>query len=90
MPAHIVHLIIDQLVLGREYPEVHKYMDSMQPYMQSKHREFLHDQATVREIAMLDIGAGYSAMLHIMLDSVSDIVGQEKSVPALLEMLRRG
>ena len=58
MPAHIAHLIVDGIVLGRQYPEVHKYMDSMQPYMQSNHRQYLHDMATVAEIAAIDDGRG--------------------------------
>ena len=89
MPAHIAHLIVDGVVLGRQYPEVHKYMDSMQPYMQSNHRQYLHDMATVAEIAAIDEGAGWSAYLHLALDNISDMVGQEKSVPVLLGMLNR-
>jgi hypothetical protein len=92
MPDHKLHCTLDELILGEAFPEVHKLMDSMQPYLQSNHRRYYHDMKTVRDIyySTGNILAAYSAYLHIYLDLVSDEVGQEHAVAALINMLRNG
>jgi len=47
MPDHKLHLLVDHLVLGRGYPEVHKFLDQFQPVLQSNHRMYLHDKKAV-------------------------------------------
>lgn len=92
MPSHELHEIIDLIVLGRKYSQVHDFIDQMQPYMQSNHRLYYHDMQTVNMITRVtgDIMAGEAAYLHIILDEISMNVGHAESVPLLLEMIRTG
>ena len=92
MPEHYLHEVIDLLVLGKKFSEVHDFMDSLQPYMQSNHRLYYHDMETVNKIIKTtgDTKAGASAYLHIWLDSISMQVGHAESVPILLRMIQTG
>jgi len=92
MPEHYLHEVIDILVLGKKYPQVHDFMDQMQPFMQANHRLYYHDEKTIHMItrATGDILAGESAYLHILLDEISLKVGHAESVPLLLEMIKTG
>lgn len=92
MPAHELHLTADMLILGKTYPEVHQFLDQFQPYLQSKHREYLHDENAVNTVWEVtgDQYAAMSAYLHIILDQLSDIVGKDKCIAVLIEMLNRG
>jgi hypothetical protein len=91
MPDHKLHATLDYMLFGRAFPEIHKFMDSAQPYLQSNHRILYHDMGTVNELAELHGEmAGHAAYTHIMLDWVSDRVGQEKAVPVLLKLIQMG
>jgi hypothetical protein len=92
MPAHPMHLTVDLLILGKGYPEIHKFLDQFQNALQSGHRAYYHDTATIETILYYtgDPMAGASAYLHILLDLVSDKVGQDASVATLVEMWMRG
>ncbi len=92
MPEHYLHEVIDLLVLGKKYSQVHDFMDQMQPFMQANHRKYYHDAETVKMItrATGDILAGESSYLHILLDELSLRVGHAESVPLLLELIRTG
>ena len=95
MPSHPIHIILDEILFGRGnfFPEVHKYMDQAQPYMQSNHRKYFHDMQAVYDVYYM-MGENYTAMLsayfHIILDSVSDEVGQDHAVMELVSRLQRG
>jgi hypothetical protein len=92
MPEHYLHETIDLIVLGKKYSEVHKFMDSMQPFLQANHRRYYHDMATVNKITQVtgDVMAGEAAYLHILLDSISLQVGHAESVPMLLKLIQSG
>jgi hypothetical protein len=94
MPDHKLHITLDELVFGEgiSFPEIHKKMDSMQPYLQSAHRKYYHDMQTVYDIYNItrDRRAAISAYLHIWLDNVSDEVGQEHAIARVLKMIRTG
>lgn len=88
MPDHKLHITVDLIFLGKEFPEVHKFMDMFQPILQSNHRAINHDMETVMKIAEENGGeAAMSAYLHIMLDKISDEVGQERAVYELIKRL---
>jgi len=38
----------------------------------------------------MDENAGAAAYIHVLLDAVSDIVGQEEAVPALMRLINDG
>jgi len=86
MPDHKLHLVVDHLVLGRGYPEVHKFLDQFQPVLQSNHRMYLHDKKAVELVwqATGDYGTTNSAILHIILDNMSDEYGQVEGTVKLL------
>jgi len=92
MPSHELHEVIDLLVIGKKFSEVHDFIDSFQPTLQSNHRKFYHDMHTVQMIAKAtgDPLAGTSAYLHICLDSISMQVGHAESVPILLSLIKSG
>lgn len=94
MPSHLLHITLDEILFGRGhyYVEVHKYLDQMQPLLQTNHRKFYHDIETVRDIYVMTGNAemANSAYFHIILDLVSDEVGQEHAIAELLLRLRNG
>ena len=94
MPDHKLHVTMDELLFGRGnyYPEIHKYMDQMQPYLQSNHRKFYHDIETVRMIYERtgNIQMATCALFHIILDNVSDDVGQEHAIAELIKRIETG
>lgn len=91
MPDHKLHATLDYILFGRAFPEIHKFMDSAQPYLQSNHRILYHDMQTVMELEELHgEAAGKSAYMHIILDLISDRVGQERAVPVLLRLIEMG
>jgi hypothetical protein len=91
MPDHKIHQTLDYMLFGKAFPEIHKFMDSAQPYLQSNHRILYHDIQTVQELAELHgDDAGKAAYMHIVLDMVSDKVGQEKAIPVLLKLIEIG
>ncbi len=94
MPDHKLHITMDELLFGRGnyYPEIHKYMDQMQPYLQSNHRKFYHDIETVRMIYETtgNMQMATCALFHIILDNVSDDVGQEHAIAELIKRIETG
>lgn len=93
MPDHKIHITLDELLfgVGTYFPEVHKFLDSMQPVLQSNHRMFYHDIDTVKYVATtMGRNAGISALFHILLDEVSTEVGQEHAIAELLNRIRTG
>jgi len=91
MPDHKLHATLDYMLFGRSFHEIHKFMDSAQPFLQSNHRILYHDMQTVQELTELyGEQAGKAAYMHIALDYVSDRVGQERAVPVLLKLIEMG
>ena len=90
MPMHQLHITADMLILGHPFIDVHKYMDIMQPIMQSSHRQYNHDDVTIARIYQStgDPLAAWSAYYHIKLDEISDKVGQEFAVPVLIQLIK--
>jgi len=90
MPDHKLHAIACELILGKAYPEVDKYMDQAQPLLQSNHRMLYHDKQTMEMFAGMDEMMGAAAYIHVALDAVSDKVGQDKAVITLLKLVSEG
>ena len=67
---HKDHRAIDKLVLGREFPGVHRWMDKPAYRYGPGHRRFRHDMRAVVLMALRekDPRAGVSALLHIGAD----------------------
>jgi len=85
-----MHELLDTLLLGKSYPEVHDYMDMYQKDLQSNHRLLNHDMSAVEYVYFAsgyDYGARLSAYYHILLDLVSDEVGHAAAIKVLLERL---
>lgn len=95
MPDHKMHIALDEILFGRNifFPEVHKFIDQEQKRLQSNHRKMYHDMETVNYIYKATGNNWYammSAYFHIVLDMISDEVGQEHAIPELLERMKRG
>ena len=92
MPDHKMHMLCDEMLLGQTYPEVHKYLDAYQPLLQSKHREYNHDEETIQRVIEMtgDTIMGWSAYYHIILDEISDEVGQEVALAHLMRKVWNG
>ena len=70
MPERRVHLQDDRRILGRTYPEIHRFMDRPSKYMGKSHRKVRHDLGTVLMILLVtgDPRAAVSALMHIRHD----------------------
>ena len=70
IPERKIHLQDDRRILGREYAEIHKFMDRPSKYMGRRHRRVRHDLGTVLLIlfATGDPRAAVSALMHIAHD----------------------
>jgi hypothetical protein len=94
MPSHPIHITMDEILFGRGvfFPEIHKYLDRMQPYFQSNHRLYFHDLQTVYDIYYMtgNYVMALSAYFHILLDLVSDEVGQEHAIAELTKRIQNG
>jgi hypothetical protein len=82
----------DMLLLGTKFPAVHKFMDMYQPILQSKHRLLNHNAETIKVVTKRTGSklAGWSAYYHILLDRISDEVGQEDALYELCRGIRNG
>lgn len=91
MPDHFSHLNVDKILLGQQYPDVHKSLDSMQSLLQSNHREWFHDYSSILKIYEIteDIKAAWSAFYHIVLDNISDSVGKASCIAELLYLIQQ-
>jgi len=67
---HKEHRAIEKLVLGKEYPEVDRWMDQPAYHYGPGHRKFRHDARAVVLMALVhrDPRAGAAALLHIAAD----------------------
>lgn len=70
MPSWRLHRLVDKIVLGREYPEVHRALDLPYLWLGPKHRILFHDPitATMMGYAIAGPRGALSALLHITLD----------------------
>lgn len=68
MPSHRVHRLIDRMLLGREYPSVHRFLDEPYRILGPRHRILRHDLLTILALASQDPVLGVSALLHVLTD----------------------
>lgn len=68
MPSHRVHRRIDKVFLGREYPEVHRWMDKPYTVLGRRHRILRHDPLSILYLALINPRYGASALLHVLAD----------------------
>ena len=67
MPSHKTHRLISRLILGKEYPEVDRWLDQPCRYLGPRHRILRHTPAEV--IAKFGISdKALAGLLHIALD----------------------
>lgn len=71
MPSHKVHRAVDRLLLGREYEDVHAWMDEPFRWLGPKHRILRHDPLSIAVRYWNDPNRALSAFLHIVTDGVS-------------------
>jgi hypothetical protein len=72
MPKHSIHRLVDKALLGKEYPQVHRYMDEPAKYLGARHRIARHNLATALLLfaRYKDPKAFMSSILHTALDQV--------------------
>jgi hypothetical protein len=71
LPSHKVHRAVDRLLLGREYEDVHAWMDEPFRWLGPKHRILRHDPLSIAVRYWNDPDRALSAFLHIVADGVS-------------------
>ena len=68
------HLRIDKVVLGREYADVHQWLDETFPkYMGFEHWKERHHMAAIEEKYKGDTARVTAAMLHVICDWASHL-----------------
>lgn len=96
MPAHEIHLNLENIYLGygSEQPDVHDKLDMFAKAMQSNHRSLLHDFRAVMYWweEEKNIIKCWSAWAHIVLDSISMLpeVGKSRCIAKFLQMVMDG
>ena len=72
MPKHSIHRLVDKALLGKEYPQVHRYMDEPAKYLGARHRIARHNLATALLLfaRYKDPKAFMSSVLHTALDEL--------------------
>jgi len=68
LPSHRVHRVVDRMLLGRECPSVHRFLDEPYKLLGSRHRILRHDLLTILALAAQDPVLGASALLHVLTD----------------------
>jgi len=70
MPSHEIHKRIDKLILGKEFPQVHEFLDKPAAWVKTGHRRFRHDEDILGWVllAKRDVRAAASALLHLLAD----------------------
>ena len=68
MPRHKVHRLIDRIFLGREYPDIHRWMDEPYKRLGPRHRMLRHDLLSCIIVSRGDPRRLASAILHLLLD----------------------
>jgi len=71
LPSHKTHRAVDRLLLGREYEDVHAWMDEPFRWLGPKHRILRHDPLSIAVRYWNDPNRALSAFLHIVTDGVS-------------------
>lgn len=68
MPSHRKHRLLDKLILKKQYPHVHRWMDKPYKLLGKKHRKLRHSEIEL----FLRFGASkefIAGLLHIYLDN---------------------
>jgi len=68
---HRQHRLVDVFFLGREYPDVHSWMDEPYRWLGRRHRILRHDPLSILLKYLDDPGRLASAYLHIIADKSS-------------------
>jgi len=78
IPAHRIHRRIDKLLFGREYPEVHRFLDSMAS-LGGKHRALPPHDVWSLMIYTQDPQRILSGIIHILTDSMESKAKAKRS-----------
>jgi hypothetical protein len=72
---HRHHKLLDRILFGREYGEVHRFMDWPARIFKSEHRKYRHDLETALLMLLKhkDVNAMNSALMHIALDRGEEV-----------------
>ena len=89
MPSHRVHLFLDQLILGKKYPKIHKFLDNPVYFLGKRHRILFHDPAMALLVAQKeypgDPKAILSAQIHIRVDNLCSLSPEFKKMLQKME-----
>ena len=70
MPNHKTHRQIDKLILGKEFPKVHEFLDKPAAWVKRGHRRFRHGEDIIAWVflANRNAKAAMAAKLHLLAD----------------------
>jgi hypothetical protein len=69
MPSRKVHLRIDKMLFGKEFPQVHTYKDGAWMESKIRHRRVRHDFETALKLGVIyGWDAALSSLVHDMVD----------------------
>jgi len=71
MPSHRLHRLVDRMVLGKEYPDVHRWIDEPYRYLGKRHRILRHSPLEIMLKYHSDPNRLIAGLLHIALDYAS-------------------
>lgn len=101
MPQHEIHFNIDDLLIGKKFPDVHQFMDILSGEGPN-HRRLFHDDKTVMEVyqATGSWESAWAAYYHLVADRIvrdgpnpeelPDNVRKESIIAELMDMMARG
>jgi len=101
MPQHEIHFNIDDIMIGRKFPDIHQAMDIFSGEGPN-HRRAFHDDQIVQDIlnSTGSLEAAWSARYHLIADRVvrlgeptqelPDNVRKESIIAEMMSMMAKG
>lgn len=101
MPQHEIHYNIDDIMIGRKFPDIHQVMDILSGEGPN-HRRLFHDDKTVADIltATSSYEAAWASRYHLIADrmvrrgepdpNLPDNVRKESIIAEMMDLMARG
>lgn len=101
MPQHEIHYNIDDIMIGRKFPDIHQVMDILSGEGPN-HRRLFHDDKTVADIltATSSYEAAWASRYHLIADrmvrrgepdpDLPDNVRKESIIAEMMDLMARG
>jgi len=88
MPSRKIHKLVDKIVFGRSFEEVHKIKDSMSSILGYKHRVYFHDKLSALVLASMSdnpLQVYLASILHDVLDKLERVSKSSKKRKSTLK-----